>query len=106
MSVNLINKKNAVNKVSNPDIVLHNAVKYLGHFDNFDFDFSTRRNKKYMIRGHFTNDKWVHFGDINYQDYTITKNIEKRNKFLKRNHHWITKYPEYSPAWFAYYLLW
>lgn len=106
MSVNLINKKKAVNKVSNSDIVLHNAVKYLGHFDNFDLDFSTRRNKKYMVRGNFTNDKWVHFGDINYQDYTFTQNIEKRNKFLKRNHHWITEYPEYSPAWFSYYLLW
>jgi hypothetical protein len=59
-----------------------------------------------MIRGEFTNYKWVHFGDINYPDYTFTKNEEKREGFLNRNKHWIKQYPIYSPAWFSYYLLW
>jgi hypothetical protein len=104
MSVNLINKKKEISKVSNENIVIQKAQLLLD--EEFDIDYSTRRNKKFMIKGKFTNNKWVHFGDINYPDYTFTNDEEKRIKFLKRNRHWIKEYPKYSSAWFSYYLLW
>jgi hypothetical protein len=106
MSVNLINKKNYVNKVSNINIVMQKARLCLD--EKFDLDYSTRINKKFMIKGKFTNNKWVHFGDINYPDYTFTKDEEKRIKFLRRNYHWIQdiENKEYSPGWFLYHFLW
>jgi hypothetical protein len=81
MSVNLINKKKEISKVSNENIVIQKAQLLLD--EEFDLDYSTRKNKKFMIKGEFTNNKWVHFGDINYPDYTFTNDEEKRNKFLK-----------------------
>lgn len=103
---NLINKRREVKKVSNPDAVYHNAVILLNQYDFFVLDFSTRLNKKYRIKGEFTNDKWIHFGDMRYQDYTKHQDEERRRMFLNRNRHWIRNYDIYSPAWFSYYLLW
>lgn len=31
-----------------------------------EFKKSTRKNKKYMV---YYNNKWIHFGDLNYQHY-------------------------------------
>lgn len=107
--LNLVNKRREVEKVSDPDVVYHNAMTILTDHDDADdveLDFSTRINKKYMIRGNFTNDKWVHFGDMKYQDFTKHKDKDRRNKFKLRNAHWNTDYKKYSPAWFSYYLLW
>lgn len=102
----MLNKKEQILQVSNPDVVYHNAVILLGKFDNFELELSTRKNKKYMISGSFTNDKWIHFGDINYEDYTKHKDQHRRNKFLSRNYHWKKDYAKYSPAYFSYQLLW
>lgn len=101
-----INKKQEVLKVSNPDTVYHNAMITLGKYDDVELDFSTRINKKYMIRGKFTKGKWVHFGSMDYEDYTKHQDEERRKKFKLRNHHWPLDYDKYSPAWFSYYLLW
>lgn len=103
---NLINKRREVEKVSNPDRVYHNAMIFLSEFDDIELDFSTRLSKKYRIKGEFTNDKWVHFGDMNYEDYTKHQDEDRRRKFLHRNKYWIQDYDKYSPAWFSYYLLW
>lgn len=92
--------------VSNPDEVYHKAMILLNDYDDVELDFSTRINKKYMISGSFTNNKWIHFGDMKYEDYTKHKDKERRSKFLKRNAHWIKDYDKYTPAYFSYYLLW
>jgi hypothetical protein len=104
--LNLVNKKREVEKVSNPDLVYHKALILLNEFDDVELDFSTRINKKYMIRGDFTNGKWIHFGDMRYEDYTKHQDEERINNFRIRNKHWIKKYDKYSPAWFSYYILW
>ncbi len=58
-----------------------------------------------MIRGSFTNYMWVHFGSIDYQDYTKHNDLKRKNLFLNRNHKWKDK-PKDSPAYLSYYLLW
>lgn len=44
---------------------------------------STRKNKKYMIIDK-NNNKWVHFGQMGFSDFTKTKNEAKRQNFMKR----------------------
>ena len=100
----MLNKKEQIRKVSDPDVVYHNAVMLLGQYDDFKLELSTRKNKKYMISGSFTNNKWIHFGDMRYEDFTKHNDKERRKHFLKRNVHWIRN--DYSPAFFSYYLLW
>jgi hypothetical protein len=104
--LNLVNKRNQVEKVSNPDVVYHNAITLLDKFDDVELDFSTRKNKKYMIKGKFTNDKWVHFGHMDYEDYTKHQDEDRRRKFKMRNYHWPLDYDKYSPAWLSYFILW
>lgn len=59
-----------------------------------EFKQSTRKNKKYMVR-YNTNSKWIHFGDLNYQQYTDKtplklyayldhKDKQRRDAYLKR----------------------
>ena len=98
------NKILKLEKISNPIIVYNKALKLLQN-KYFEINISTRKDKKYMIKGEFSNDKWVHFGSINYEDYTHHKNLKRRELFLKRNAKWL-EYPKYSPAYFSYYLLW
>jgi hypothetical protein len=49
--------------------------------------------------------KYIHFGEWSFEDYTKHKDKKRRNEFLKRNHKW-KDYPKYSPAYLAYYILW
>ena len=100
----MTDKLTILKKVSDPDLVYKQALKFLKN-KYFELNVSTRKDKKYMIKGDFTNDKWVHFGSLNYEDYTHHKNLKRRNLFRQRNKKWL-EYPKYSPAWFSYYLLW
>lgn len=96
-------KLEEVKKYSDPDVVFRKANKL---FDEpFEFNISTRKNKKYMIKGDFTDNKWVHFGQMLYEDYTKHKDKERREKFLNRNRSWANK-DKGSPAYLSYYLLW
>ena len=66
-------------------------------------EISSRKDKKYMIhddQGHVK-----HFGLMGYQDFTKTKDKDKRANFRRRNHMWKDA-PEYSPANLSYNLLW
>ena len=45
-------------------------------------DYSTRKNNKYMVT--LPGGKKVHFGSPKYQDYTIHKDKERRDKYLSR----------------------
>jgi hypothetical protein len=49
--------------------------------------------------------KWVHFGQMQYKDYTLTGDDEKRRLFRLRNHRWSAN-PKWSASWLAYYILW
>jgi hypothetical protein len=65
---------------------------------------STRKDKKYMVLNP-NNDKFVHFGQFGYIDFTKSNDVIKRIKFLKRNWKWADA-ELYTPASLSYYLLW
>ena len=45
-------------------------------------DYSSRKNNKYMVT--LPSGKKVHFGSSKYEDYTIHKDKERRDKYLSR----------------------
>jgi hypothetical protein len=94
-------KKN-IYKYSNPKIVFELAKEIYG--DDIDIRISGKADKKYMILNPETN-KWVHFGQMGYEDYTKHQDEERKDKFLKRNKGWANK-PIFSPAFLSYNLLW
>ena len=67
---------------------------------------STRKNKKYMILN--DDDKYIHFGDSRYQDYTKHNDLERRKRYLDRatkiKGDW--KKDKYSPNLLSQNLLW
>ena len=67
---------------------------------------STRKNKKYMILN--DNNKYVHFGDSRYMDYTKHNDPERLKNYLSRatniKGNW--KKDKYSPNNLAINLLW
>ena len=87
-------------KFSDPQKVFNKAKRLYGN--DIDIKLSTRQDKKYMIKH---NNKWVHFGQIGYSDFTKTNDQDKKRHFQQRNHEWKNK-PKYSPAYLSYHLLW
>ena len=94
------------------EAVLSKAKDYYG--EDVILKKSTRINKKYMIYNPITN-KFVHFGQMGYLDYTKyvqLYNLETANKhrsrYLKRalsiSGRWI--YNPYSPNFLSILLLW
>ena len=67
---------------------------------------STRKNKKYMILN--DNNKYVHFGDSRYQDFTKHQDLNRLKNYLSRatkiKGNW--KKDKYSPNNLAINLLW
>jgi hypothetical protein len=67
---------------------------------------STRKNKKYMILN--DDNKYIHFGDNRYEDYTIHNDLERRKRYLNRARNikgnW--KNDKYSPNNLSQNLLW
>jgi hypothetical protein len=43
---------------------------------------STRKNKKYMILN--DDNKYIHFGDKRYEDFTKHNDLERRKRYLDR----------------------
>ena len=68
-----------INKVSNPHIVLELLHEYYGK--DKELEISTRKNKKYMVKN---NNKYIHFGDIRFEDFTKHKDEKRRLNYLKR----------------------
>jgi hypothetical protein len=91
-------KYNELKTISNPDKVFKMLMK-----DGYTVGISTRKNKKYMIQN--PDGKWVHFGQMGYEDFNKHKNIFRRDHFLKRNWKWASA-DKYSPAYLSYYYLW
>ena len=65
---------------------------------------SFKPDKKYMVLT--PDDKWVHFGQMGWEDYTKHKDDERRDRFLKRSSEWRGLDNIYSPAFLSRYFLW
>ncbi len=66
---------------SNASIAKKNAIKYLGK--NVLFEPSTKKGKKFMVFNPNTN-KWIHFGALNYEDFTKHQDPIRRANYLRR----------------------
>lgn len=75
-----INKEKEILKYSDPNVALDNAIKYLNK--NITFALSTKKTKKYMVRR--PDGKFIHFGEMGYQDFTKHKDKNKQSAYLKR----------------------
>lgn len=92
-------------KYSNPEQVQRMAHKYLGkHAKIYP---STKKEKKYMVWDP-KNQKWVHFGQLGYEDYTKHKDKSRRKNYLTRSRNikgdW--KKNKYSPNNLSIHILW
>lgn len=90
-----------IEKYSNPIVVRELVNKYLGK--DTPLYLSTRKDKKYMVRN--PEGKFIHFGQMLYEDYTKHKDEKRRDLFRRRNNAWKTA-KKWTPAWLSYYLLW
>ena len=97
-----VDKNDEIFKKSNPEEVQKKAFELLG--DDAVIYRSNREKKKYAIFDPLKQ-RYSHFGDIDYEDYTYHKDDERRKDFRKRNMKWYDA-PMYSPAFLAYHLLW
>ena len=97
-----MSKEEEILKYSNPKTVFLKAKRLLGK--DVEIKLSTRKDKKYMILNP-ENDKWVHFGQMSYQDYTKHKDKLRREMFINRNHKWAYN-DVYTPSYLSFYLLW
>lgn len=95
------NKETDILNYSDPDRVWDNAIKYLKK--NIVIALSTKKNKKYMVQN--PDGKFIHFGEMNFKDYTLTRDKEKQRLFKLRNAKW-AKQDKYTPGWLSYFLLW
>ncbi len=93
-------------KVSNPKEVIKNAQNYFNKPD-IKVYLSKRKDKKYSIYDP-NNNKLIHFGNINYEDYTKHKNLERRDNYIKRasNIKGQGKENPYSPNNLSIAILW
>ena len=70
-------------KYTNPKKVYKNFVKFGYKKDGSELKQSTRKGKKWMIYDPFLK-KWVHFGAMFYEDYTVHNDKHRRDKFWSR----------------------
>lgn len=74
------NKKTEILKYSDPKKAITNAIKYLNN--NIVFGLSTKKDKKYMVQN--PDGKWIHFGQMGYEDFTKHQDEKRRQNYLKR----------------------
>lgn len=79
--MDLFEKEKYLRKVSNFKIARLKTKLYLG--GNAELFISTRQDKKYMILNPNTG-KMVHFGSIDYEDYTKHNDDYRRELYIKR----------------------
>jgi hypothetical protein len=104
-SANNISESDEVYKFSNPKKVQELANKYLGK-DGTIYR-SINKAKKYMVYNPNTK-KWVHFGQMGYEDFTKHKDPKRQKNYLTRTANikgdW--KDDKYSPNNLSRNLLW
>lgn len=92
-------------KYSNPQEVIKKAYLYFG--EHIPIYISSRKTKKYMLRNP-NNNKLVHFGEMNFEDFTKHQNLERRQAYLNRSSkikgNW--KNNKYSPNNLSMNILW
>ena len=92
-------------KYSNPRQVQKMTRRYLGK--DAKIYPSNIYNKKYKIFDPFHN-KWVHFGQLGYEDFTKHKDLKRRKSYLRRSKYirgnW--KNNKYSPNNLSRHILW
>lgn len=91
-------------KYTNPKKVYKNFVKFGYKKDGSELKQSTRKGKKWMIYDPFLK-KWVHFGAMFYEDYTVHNDKHRRDKFWSRMGRFSNAY-KYSPGYLSLVLLW
>ena len=98
-----MNKFNELLKYSNPNSVQDNMNKYL---PNTKVYMSTRKDKKYMIKN--LDNKWVHYGQMGYEDFTKHRDINRRTLYWKRATNIKGNWEEnlYSPNMLSIMTLW
>ena len=91
-----------LNKYSNFKTVNDNAKRLYGK----EVFLSTRNNKKYMIMN--DNNKFVHFGQLPYEDFTKHLDKQRQESYLKRASKIRGDWKEniYSPNMLSIVLLW
>ena len=92
------NKLKELRNYSDPEYVM-NKAKMMGLNPVHE---SSRKDKKYMV---FDGRTMVHFGQMGYEDATKHNDIDRINRFKKRNWKWQNS-PKYSSAWLSWFLLW
>ena len=92
------NKLRELRNYSDPEYVM-NKAKLMGLNPVHE---SSRKNKKYMV---FDGRTMVHFGQMGYEDASKHNDIDRINRFKKRNWKWQNS-PKQSPAWLSWFLLW
>ena len=92
------NKLRDLRNYSDPEYVM-NKAKLMGLNPVHE---SSRKDKKYMV---FDGRTMVHFGQMGYEDASKHNDIDRINRFKKRNWKWQNS-PKYSPAWLSWFLLW
>ena len=73
-------KYNELLKYSNPQRVAKNALDYFGKA--VPIYVSDKPTKKYMVRD--SAGKYVHFGQMGYQDFTRHMDKSRQERYLKR----------------------
>lgn len=80
IEITKVGKSNKIWKWSNPTQVHKMARKYFGK--HIPIYLSDKEEKKYMLQD--PNGKWVHFGQIGYEDYTKHLDKDRRHNYLTR----------------------
>lgn len=93
-----------IEQYSNPKIVFKKAKEYLGK--DVEIEISNKKDKKYMVKT--PDGRWVHFGQLGYEDFTKHKDEQRRKNYLTRtaNMKGDWKYDKYSPNNLSRNILW
>ena len=97
-------KAEEIKRFSDPDQVAKMAKKYFGK--DVPIYLSTKKDKKYMVQD--PNGKWVHFGQMGYEDFTKHRDEQRRNNYLNRSRNIRGNWKEnkYSPNNLSIHILW
>jgi hypothetical protein len=100
----LCHQSMSITRYSTPSIAQKRANAYFGH--PVRLYRSTRKEKKYQIKD--PSGKWVHFGQMGYEDFTKHHDKTRRKRYLTRatKIHGNWKKNPYSANNLAIHILW
>lgn len=97
-------KAEEIKKYSDPIQVEKMAKKYFGY--DKPVYLSTKKDKKYMVQD--DKGRWVHFGQMGYEDFTKHRDEKRRENYLNRSRNIRGNWKEnkYSPNNLSIHILW